>query len=131
MDRSKRIAIAVLAGVGTVGVGLASAATLNGITSNKLGADDSVVASCDTDGVTVSYSNTYDSASGRYKTTGVTVASVDAGCTGESISATLKDSSSNPVFTGTVGGTSVSMTLALASAPFAEDVTGIAIVITG
>ena len=57
--RRRRIAVAVIAGVGTFGVIGASAASLGGITGSSLGADAAVIGSCDTDGVSLTYTNTY------------------------------------------------------------------------
>ena len=54
------------AGLAVTGGVFASAASLGGVESANLGSSATVVASCDTDGVTVDYSTAYDSASGTY-----------------------------------------------------------------
>ncbi len=59
----------------------ASAASLNGISSSDLGADSSVVASCDTDGVAVDYNWTYTSgAPGFFDVDSVDVSGIDGAC---------------------------------------------------
>src|SRR5207342_968809 len=74
--RRRRIAAAIIAGAATLGVVGASAASLGGITSNSLGADTAVVGSCDLDGVTLAYTNSYDATLGRYQTTAVNVTGI-------------------------------------------------------
>ena len=86
-----RVGGAVLAGIAAFGLVGASAASLGGITSSSLGADVGVVASCDTDGVTVTFTNAYDATLGRYQATGVTVGGMNAACTGKALNLTLKD----------------------------------------
>ncbi len=90
--RRRRIVAAIIAGAATLGVVGASAASLGGITSNSLGADTAVVGSCDTDGVTLAYTNAYDATLGRYQTTSVNVTGINAACAGKTLSLTLKDS---------------------------------------
>jgi len=51
--KSRKLTIAVLGGLLTAGLVGASAATLCGLSSGGLGAEDQVVAACDTDGITV------------------------------------------------------------------------------
>lgn len=58
-NNKRKIAIGVLAGLAITGLVGASAATLGGIGGQGLGADAEVVASCDTDGVTVAYDTSY------------------------------------------------------------------------
>lgn len=58
-NNKRKIAIGVLAGLAITGLVGASAATLGGISGQGLGADADVVASCDTDGVTVAYDTSY------------------------------------------------------------------------
>jgi hypothetical protein len=131
--RRKRIGAALVAGAATLGVVGASAASLGGITSNSLGADTAVVGSCDSDGVTLSYTNSYDATLGRYQTTSIGVSGIAAACAGKSLSLTLKDSSGAALGSGTVasiGGTTATVTLA-GSGANANAVVGAAAVISG
>jgi len=131
--RRRRIAAAVIAGVATLGVVGASAATLGGVNSNSLGADVGVVGSCDNDGVTLAYTNSYDAALGRYQTTSVTVSGINAACAGKSLSLTLKDGANASLGGGTVAsiaGTSAAVPLGGAGAN-ANAVVGAAVVIAG
>ena len=72
--------LALPAAVAAMGLATASAASLGGITSSSYGADVGVVSSCDTDGVTVAFTNSYDASLGRYQTTAVTVSGIAAAC---------------------------------------------------
>src|SRR5690349_9152457 len=103
----KRVTIAALSAA-ALGIGVASAASLNGLTSSSLGAQDTVVASCDSNGVSLAYTNAYDATTGKYRTTSVTVSGIDAACANQSLSVTLKDSTGASIGAGsaTVGGTS-------------------------
>jgi hypothetical protein len=86
----KRSLIAVIAGIAVTGGVFASAASLGGVTSTNLGSSATVVASCDTDGVGLDYSTSYDTASGTYLVNSVTVSDIDASCKGEQIEVSLK-----------------------------------------
>ena len=105
----------------------ASAATLGGITSETVGADVGVVASCDTDGVGASFETAY--VGNNYVVTGVTITGIDAACDGLDIDVTVSNNSGsvNDSNGGTVAGTSV--TLSLAGAVTAEQLTRVAVVI--
>lgn len=130
--RRKRMVGAVAAGALAVGVVGASAASLGGITSDSLGADVGVVASCDTDGVQLKpFTNTYDAALGRYQTSGVTIAGIAAACSTKTLSVTLKDSAGASLGSGTatVGGTTQAVTFS--PTVNANAVVGAAVVISG
>lgn len=58
----------------------ASAATLGGLTSHTLGANDSVVAACDTDGIGINYTYAYNVTSQWYDVTAVNFTGVNAAC---------------------------------------------------
>lgn len=131
--RRQRIGVAIIAGAAALGVVGASAASLGGLTSNSLGADTAVVGSCDSDGVTLTYTNSYDAALGRYQTTSVGVTGIAAPCAGKSLSLTLKDSGGVALGSGTVAsivGTSATIALA-GSGANANAVVGAAAVISG
>jgi hypothetical protein len=129
--RRRSVLFALLIGLAAFGLVGAAAASLGGLSGQKLGADDSVVASCDTDGVTLAYTTAYDATSGVYRVTGVTVGGINAACSGESMSVTLKDGTGASLGTGTasVGGTSQAVTIAPTAA--AKSVVGAAVVISG
>jgi hypothetical protein len=93
---TKRTLVASLLGLTAFGAVFGSAATLGGITPDKLGADAEVIGSCDSDGVSLSYDRAYDaSAPAGYKVTAVTVAGVNDDCDGQKVSVTLTDSADN------------------------------------
>jgi hypothetical protein len=129
--RRRGVLFALLIGLAAFGLVGAAAASLGGLGGQKLGADASVVASCDTDGVNLAYTNAYDPASGVYRVTGVTVSGIDAACAGETLSVTLKDSGGASLGTGsgTVAGASLAVTLAPTAS--ANAVVGAAVVISG
>ena len=131
--RLGRGAVAVVAGIAAISATRASAASLGGVTSASYGADVGVVGSCDTDGVSLAFTNTYDSTLGRYQTTTVTVSGVNAACAAKSLILTLKDAAGASLGTGTVAsiaGTSVAVALTAPGAN-ASAVTGAAVVIVG
>lgn len=129
--RRRKIALAISLGVATFGLYTASAASLGGLTAKNLGADDNVVASCDTDGVTVAYTNAYDATAGLYKTSVVTVSGIAAACNGQTMSITLKDATGVSLGNGTatVAGTTSAVTLSTTAN--SKLVVGAAIVISG
>ncbi len=99
---SRRMVAALLAGFTVFGAVFASAASLGGITSGNVGADNATVASCDTDGVTTSYTTSWDSADARYEVTSVTVANINDACDGKTLSVSLLDAASAQIGTGSV-----------------------------
>jgi hypothetical protein len=98
---SKRALTASLLGLTAFGAVFGSAASLGGLSSDTLGAGASVVASCDTDGVGVTYTRAYDSSgTPGYKVTAVTVTGVADTCDGQTLSVTLTDSGNSAVGAG-------------------------------
>ena len=69
----------------------ASAASLNGINTADLGADATLVASCDTDGVTVRYLTRYEPAIGEYELRRVIVRGISDACIGQELSVTVSN----------------------------------------
>jgi len=63
----------------------ASAATLGGINQADLGADATLVASCDDDGVVVDYQLSYNFGTGQFDISDVDVTSINANCNGDDI----------------------------------------------
>ena len=92
---SRRTIAGVVAGVTVFGAVFASAASLGGITSGQVGADDAAVTSCDTDGVTTSYATSWDAGDDRYEVTSVTVSGIANACDGRTLSVSLLDAVSN------------------------------------
>jgi hypothetical protein len=125
----KRLTIA-LGGAAALGLAVASAASLGPLNTRSLGASDNIVQSCDQDGVTVAYDSTYDSASGRYRTTGVNFTGMAAPCTGLSLSVTLRDANGLALSSATTTVTGASQLVAVPPVA-AEAVAGTAVVITG
>ncbi|MCU1361301.1 MAG: hypothetical protein JWN99_2590 [Ilumatobacteraceae bacterium] len=112
----------------------ASAATLGGLTSDSLGANDSVVAACDSDGIDIAYTYAYNATSQWYDVTDVNFSGVDPNCDGLDASISLADGTTllnTTVSTGItvpVGGT---FSITLGTAVQAELVDHAALVITG
>jgi hypothetical protein len=80
----------------------AMAASLGGVTSHAVGADNTIVASCDTDGVTTSYTTGWDATDKRYEITAVTVGGVADACDGQTLKVTLADASGASLSEGTL-----------------------------
>lgn len=130
--RVNRLLVGVIAfGLGATGLSAAAAASLGGLTSRDLGADNIGVTSCDTDGVSVAYTEAFDSSSGRSVVSGVTVSGLATACSGSTLQVTLADASGSSLSTGSalIGGASQAVTLVTAAD--AELVTNAAIVVTG
>jgi hypothetical protein len=114
--RRPRRGAVVLLGIGAFGLAAASAASLGGLTTGSLGADNAAVASCDTNGVTLAYGTpAYDAATGVYKISTATVGGIAAGCIGKTVYVTLADSTGASLGGGSgvlASGTSITVTLA-------------------
>jgi hypothetical protein len=77
---TKRTLIAIGGGLGVASVSLAMAATLGGITDENLGADTTIVASCDTDGVSVDFNTAFDAAAAKMEVVTIDVSGINAAC---------------------------------------------------
>jgi hypothetical protein len=102
---SKQLVLALAAGTTAFAAVVGSAATLGGITSDDLGANTQVVASCDEDGIAVDYTTAYDATAGVYEVSKVTLTGIDAGCNGQAVRVTLGGEDGDPSLaeaTGTV-----------------------------
>jgi hypothetical protein len=129
-----RRGLKLLAVVTVFGAVFAMAASLGGISSANLGADDAVVASCDTDGVGTTYTSGWDSTDDRYETSAVTVAGVADTCDGRTMKVTLIDSSNDSLGEGTLTiptSVATSHSVTMSPAPSSEAVTGVHITIGG
>lgn len=104
----------------------ASAASLGGISTSDIGAEADVVAACDSDGVSVSFTSAFQAA--EYQVNSVTVSGIDAGCDGQDLSVTLSDGTT-PASPTSTGITSPSETVAIDYS--AEALTEVDVVISG
>ena len=127
--RRKPAALA-LGVLGIAGLSLASAAQL-GVSSQSLGAGTTVVASCDSDGITAAFTSTYDPTTKRYNATGITLSGVAAACNGLAVRVTVADTAG--VSLGEATGTAASTTtnLTFGTAVNSNLATNIAVVIAG
>lgn len=128
----KRTLIAVTAGLAVFGSVFAMAASLGGITGSTVGADNTTVASCDTDGVTTSYATSWDATDKRYEVTTVTVAAVNDACDLKSMSVSLTDTTGAQIGTGTLAiptSAAISHAVTMTNAPSAALTLGVHVVI--
>ena len=129
----KRKILAFIAALAVFASVLGMAASLGGVSSASLGADSTVVASCDSDGVSTSYTTSYDGTAGEYVVTAVTVAGISNTCDGSSIGVTLTNGSGTSLGAGSTtiptnaGSTSVTVTLSTAGS--AENAANVHVVI--
>ena len=96
----KRLLLAVLFGTLVYTIALASAATIGTVTDSGVGAGNTVVASCDTDGVNTAYTTAYSAATPGYNVTAVSVTSINTACNGKAISVTVAKSDGSTPATG-------------------------------
>lgn len=128
--RSKTLA--VLAGLAVTGIASAAAAGLGGLDVGTLGAENEVVASCQTSGaITVDFTTSYDSSLPGYVVGAVELGNVDAACDGKSLDLTLSDADDEVLFDTSSTAAEGTTTVNIASTVSAESVEGISIVISG
>jgi hypothetical protein len=128
----KRTGIAVLAALLVFGGVLAMAASLGGITSTKVGADNTALASCDTDGVSTSYTTAWDGIDKRYEISTVTVGGVAAACDGQTLSVSLTNLAGDQIASGSVAiptDAATSFDVSLSNAASAKDSAGVHVLI--
>ena len=131
--KRKKVFVAVMGGVLSMGLVGASAATLGTLSGAGLGADDQVVAGCDTDGITVGYTTAYSAAAQTYQVTAVNFTGVNAACNAKAASVSLRNGTTN---LGTTNVASITVaasafTVTLGSAVTASSVNGLSLVISG
>jgi hypothetical protein len=128
-----KIVAALVGGLLTTGLVGASAASLGGLTSGGLGADDQIVAACDTDGITVGYTTAYSATAQTYQVTAVNFTAVNAACNGKAASVTLRNGTTSLGTTNvpsiTVATTAFAVTLSVPVS--AASVTGLSLIISG
>ena len=131
--KRKKVFAAVMGGVLSMGLVGASAATLGTLSGAGLGADDQVVAGCDTDGITVGYTTAYSAAAQTYQVTAVNFTGVNAACNAKAASVSLRNGTTNLGTTNvasiTVAANALSVTLG--AAVTASSVNGLSLVISG
>lgn len=105
--------VAVVAALVVGGSVYAAAASLGGITSDAVGADDTAIASCDTDGVTTAYTTGWDAVDQRYEISAVTVGGIANACNGLKAYVTLTDAGGAQIADGnaTIAGNSQAVTV--------------------
>lgn len=126
--------IAVFAGIAVTGIASAAAAGLGGLDTGSVGAENDIIAACQTSGaIDVAFETSYDSTTAGFLVDAVDLSAVDAACDGQAIEIVLTDASDVEIAngSGTLSVTAGAASVSLASSVVAEDVEGIAIVITG
>ena len=133
MRLSRKLAAAVLVTSLMAATLPGFAASLGGLTARNLGADGAVVAACDTNGFSVSYTT-----SGANVTAVVVSGIADPGCEGGLLSLTLANSSGTSVGAGgpqtiptDAGTVDNSITVSLSPTPAASVVAAVHVVVTG
>jgi len=133
MPAYRKVALLVLAATLAAAMLPGFAASIGGLTATKLGADSAVVASCDTDGFSIDYTNTTGTV------TAVVVSGIaDPGCEGGTLSLVLANAAGASVGAGgptvvpTDAGTADNtMTVSLSPTPAASVVTAVHVVVSG
>ena len=133
MVTKSKIVSALVGSALVAGVVGASAASLGGLTSGGVGADDQIVAACDTDGITVAYTNTYSATAQTYQVTAVNFSAVNAACNGKAASVSLRNGTTN---LGTTNAASITVatgafSITLGTPVSAGSVNGVSLVISG
>lgn len=129
----RRIIIGLAAAAAVFSVTFAFAASLGGLSTNSLGAADGVVSSCDTDGVSASYSLSYDATDARFEVGTVSVSGIDDACDGMTLHVTVADASGNALVSASTTiatSTSTSEAVSLASAVAAVSVANVHVAIS-
>lgn len=126
---SKQLILALGAGGAAAAAVVASAASIGTVDSTNLAAGTGVVAACDDDGVGVSYTTAFDA--GNYEVASVDLSGIATACNAQAVKITLYDGTGATVgsTSGTVSGATGTFTVA--APPLAEDVVGVAVVISG
>jgi hypothetical protein len=122
---------AAFGGLAAFGILTAAAASLGGLSSASLGADQTVIASCDTDGITLAYTNAYDAPSNSYKTSAVVATLVNVACGGKSYKLTLSNGAASlGEYTNTVTLAGTTLTIPISPTVDSKSITKAALVIS-
>lgn len=136
----RKKSVAVLAGLAIAGAVGASAASLGGLNSDDLGADTGDVASCDTDGIDVDYTTSFDATAGEYIVTAIVLSDVAEACDTQDVDLTVLRTNfevtpnaalASLPFTATADDTGSITVDTSGSTVTAESITGLAISISG
>ena len=114
--------------------GLSSAsASLMPVASRRLAAGSGAVPRCDVDGVTVSYTNAFDTVAADYRTTAVTVANINTACAGMVLKVTVRAATGVSLFGGSATVPAAPATSLTISTPplTSSSVGGWAVAVTG
>lgn len=128
----KRVLMILVAGALTFGTVYGFAASLN-LTTDSLGAAQSVVAACQSGSLTATYTVTYSAAEPGYRVGAVTVTGLESGCYSKAYKITLADSGDSSLgeATGTTPASGTSFNATFSPAVGAAAVEGISVVISG
>lgn len=115
------------------GIIAASAATLGGIETTDLGAENIVVAACDLDGIEIAYNHAYSASGQAFRVVSAVISDIDVDCQNQKLDVELSGAAFAGIATATqvTVGASGTETVTFASPPLASDVLGSAVVITG
>ena len=83
------------------GIIAASAATLGGLNSTSLGADNTSLTSCDTDGLNIAYTNTYDATGQRFVVAHAVISGINSACASKVMSVELTGASGTALSSST------------------------------
>jgi hypothetical protein len=97
----KRLLLALLFGSCAYAIAFASAATIGTVTDAGVGSGNTVIASCDTDGVNTAYGYAYSASTPGYNVATVSVTNINTACNGKNISVTVAKSDGTTPATGT------------------------------
>jgi hypothetical protein len=120
-----------LAAAGVAAFGAASASTLGGLTSTSVGSNDTVVAACDSDGISIAYTTGYAASASKYQVTAVTLSGIHANCANQTAAVTVKNASGASLGSGSVTVSGTSASISLSTPADAEALAGASVVISG
>lgn len=130
---SKRTIVALLTGLAVFSGVYGMAASLGGISSSKVAADNVALTSCDSDGVTTGYNPAWSATNKRYEISTVTVSGVADGCDGQTLSVSVTDASGAQIGTGSLAlpsSVATSFNVTLSTAASAKLTEGVHVLIT-
>lgn len=122
----KSLALA-LAIVGVAGLSMASAAQLT-VNSTDVVAGVDAIAECDADGVTVTYTPSYDDGIPGYSVDEVVIGDLDGTCTG-TVLVTVTDAADAALANGSIAYAAGSVTVSLSGTVDVADIYGVAVAI--
>jgi hypothetical protein len=127
---SRKVLLASVVGVTVFGGTYGLAASL-GLTTDTLGAAQTVVAACQAGTMNVTYTPSYSSALPGYNVTAMTVAGLQAGCYSKSYRVTVSGAAGASLAEVTGTAPTSGTTIALTVTASAASITGVAVVFEG